>query len=241
LDQNRGVDVGTMEDSGSITWLNFLLRVAATGAGLLLAFVFRRTWNKATKEYDRSILIRLGTDEDSPRYAHAPVIVGRIPFNDLGGQVRSNLDVRDVIGFVVGEPIWMEREDLKRLRVVLNPEFHKPGYYAYCVIQWEHAAMVRRFADQWFHIRRTGYTGNRAEPNMRERIFIGFSTDATPDADGGLPMVAHIDTGLLASFRYQPYLRGGFRAEDIKMRALAPQTKGLILCKDLFTKEWRNA
>ena len=131
-----------MEDTGSITWLNFLLRVAATGAGLLLAFVFRRTWNKATKEYDRSILIRLGDRTEIRReYAHAPVIVGRIPFNDLGGLVRSNLDVRDVIGFVVGEPVWMEREDLKRLRVVLNPEFHKPGYYAYCVIQWEHAAI----------------------------------------------------------------------------------------------------
>ena len=83
------------------------------------------------------MLVRLGTDDDSPRYAYAPVIVGRFPFSDLGGEVRSNLDVRDVIGFVVGKPKWMEIEDLKRLRIVLNPEFHKPGYYAYCVIQWD--------------------------------------------------------------------------------------------------------
>ena len=76
---------------------------------------------------------------------------------------------------------------------------------------------------------------------MRERIFVGFSTDATPDDSGAVPVVAHIDTGLLASFRYQPYLRGGFKAEDIRMRALAPHTRGLIWCKDLFTKEWRNA
>ena len=182
------------------------------------------------------MLIRLGTDEDSTRYAHAPVIVGRFPFSDLGGEVRSNLDARDVVGFVVGKPKWMKTEDLKRLRIVLNPQFHKPGYYAYCVIQWEHADMVRRFSDQWFHVRRTSYNGNKAESGMRERIFVGFGTDATPDADGGLPLVAHIDTGLLASFRYQPYLRGGFRAEDIKMRALAPQTKGLIRCKDLSNR-----
>ena len=187
------------------------------------------------------MLIRLGADEDSPNYAHAPVIVGRFPFSDLGGEVRSNLDIRDVIGFVVGEPRWMEKDDLRRLRIELNPEFHKPGYYAYCVIQWEHASMVKRFADQWFHIRRTGYNGDRAEQGMRERIFVGFSTDATPDADGARPMVVHIDTGLLASFRCQPYLRGGFKAEDIKMRALAPQTRWLIWCKDLFNKEWRNA
>ena len=222
-------------------WLDLLLRVAATFVALLGAFIARRAWNKATKEFDRSMLIRLGTDADSTRYAYAPVIVGRFPFSDLGGEVRSNLDVCDVIGFVVGKPKWMETEDLRRLRIVLNPEFHKPGYYAYCVIQWEHADLVKRFADQWFHIRRTSYNGDRAEQGMRERIFVGFSTDATPDADGGRPMVAHIDTGLLASFRYQPYLRGGFKAEDIRMRALVPQTKGLILFKDLFTKEWRNA
>ena len=230
-----------MENAESTAWLDLSLRVVATFVALLGAFIARRAWNKTTKEYDRSMLIRLGTDGDSPIYAHAPVIVGRIPFSDLGGEVRSNLDVRDVIGFVVGKPKWMEMEDLKRLRIVLNSEFHKPGYYAYCVIQWEHADLVKRLADQWFHIRRTGYGGDRAEEGMRERIFVGFSTDATPDAGGSRPMVAHIDTGLLSSFRYQPYLRGGFKAEDIKMRALAPQTKGLILCKDLHTKEWRNA
>ena len=231
-----------MENAESIVWwLDLLLRVAATFVALLGAFMFRRTWNKATKEFDRSMLIRLGTDSDSPNYADAPVIVGRFPFSELDGKVRSNLDVRDVIGFVVGKPRWMDAEDLNRLHIVLNPKFHKPGYYAYCVIQWEHANLVKRFADQWFHIRRTGYHGDGAEPGMRERIFVGFGTDATPDTDGGLPMVAHIDTGLLASFRYQPYLRGGFKAEDIKMRGLAPQTKTLILCKDLITKEWRNA
>lgn len=230
-----------MENAESTVWVDLIVRVGATFVALLGAFIARRAWHKATREYDRSMLIRLGTDEDSPDYAYAPVIVGRFPFSDLGGLVRSNLDVRDVIGFVVGKPKWMETDDLKRLRIELNQEFHKPGYYAYCVVQWEHASIVKRFGDQWLHVRRTTYDGDRAEPDMRERIFIGFSTDATPDAHNARPMVAHIDTGLLASFRYQPYLRGGFKAEDIKMRALAPQTRWLIWCKDLFNKEWRNA
>ena len=231
-----------MESGESTIWSNvFLLRVAATFAGLLGAFMARRAWAKVAREYDRSMLIRLGTDDDSPNYAYAPIIVGRFPFSDLDGKVRSNLDARDVIGFVVGKPMWMETEALKRLRIVLDPEFHKPGYYAYCVIQWEHAAMVKRFADQWFHIRRTGYNGRKAEPHMRERLFIGFGTDSKPDADGSRPMIAHIHSGWWASFRYHPYLRGGFKAEDIKMRALAPQTWGIIRCKDIFTKEWRNA
>ena len=231
-----------MEDTGSIAWLELLLRVVTTLVAFLAAFVIRRGWGKATTEYDRSMLIRLGTDEDPLSYAHAPVIVGRFPFSDLGDMVRSNLDVRDVVGFVIGEPKWMEADDLKRLRIVLNREFHKPGYYAYCVVQWEHADSVKRLESRWFHIRRTSYDGEKAEPGMRERKFVGFGTNSTPDAEtGGVPMIAHIDTGIFASFRYQPYLRGGFKAEDIKMRVLPPQTKGLILCKDLFTKEWRNA
>ena len=187
------------------------------------------------------MLVRLGSDEDAHNYANAPVIVGRFPFSDLDGVVRSNLDIRDVIGFVVGTPKWMERRDLKRLKIPLSRESHKPGYYAYCVIQWEHAAMVRRFADQWLHVRKTSYNGDNAEEGMREKVFIGFCTDATPDGTDARPMVAHIDKGIFASFRYQPYLRGGFEAKDIKMRALSPQVRSLIWFKNFYTKEWQNA
>ena len=232
-----------MEHADSTIWSELILPVLATFLGLIGAFIIRRLWHKATKEYDRSMLIRLGTEEDSLRYGNAPIIVGQFPFSELGGRVRSNLDSRNVIGFVVGNPRWMEIEHLKRLRIELDSESHRPGYYAYCVIQWEHAAMVKRFADQWFHIRRTSYNGDDAEDGMRERIFVGFGTNSEPDpeTDNIRPIVAHIKSGPLASFRYQPYLKGGFRAADIKMRALAPQTRVLIWCKDLFNKEWRNA
>ena len=231
-----------MDDGGQSAWITFWPRVAATLAGLLAAFILRRFWNKIAKEYDRSMLIRLGTGRDSTDYANVPLIVGRFPFSDLGGQVRSNLDVRDVVGFVVGTPKWLDYGALRRLPIEFDPRVHKPGYYAYCVVQWEHAAMVKRFADQWFHIRRTGYTGGKAERDMRERVFIGFGTDSQPDAGtDDVPMVAHLTGGFCASFKYQPYLRGGFKAEDIKMRALAPQTRSLIWIKNIFTREWQNA
>ena len=234
-----------MDDSATSSvplWIDFLfLRIGATLVAFLLAFAIRRGWHKATQEYDRSMLIRLGRDRDSPNYANAPVIIGPFPFSDLGGKVRSNLDVRNVIGFVVGEPIWLEAEGIKRLLKTPSTGDLKPGYYAYCVIQWEHAAMVKRLADQCLHIRRTGYNGDRAEYGMRERIFIGFSTDARPDVSGARPIIADIKSGPLASLKYQPYLKGGFKATDIKMRALALQTHCLIRLKDIFTKEWRNA
>lgn len=231
-----------MDSADPSAWSVLAWRVAATFIGLSGAFIARRVWHKTTKEYDRSMLIRIGTDDDSPYYANAPIIVGQYPFSELAGRVQSNLDTRNVIGFVVGQAKWMEVEDLRRLRIVLNQKFHTRGYYAYCVIQWEHAAFVKRLADQWFHIRRTRYDGPEVRAGMRERIFIGFGTNAKPDEEtNDLPLIAHIKVGMFASFKYQPYLRGGFRAEDIAMRALAPQTKLLIRCKDIFTKEWRNA
>ena len=231
-----------MNDGGQSLWIVFGVRVAATFVGLLGAFIVRRFWNKIAKEYDRSMLIRLGTGPDSMDYANVPLIVGRFPFSDLGGQVRSNLDARDVVGFVIGTPKWLGCRDLRCLPIKFDPKFHKPGYYAYCVVQWEHAAMVKRFADQWLHIRRTGYNGGRAERGMREHTFIGFGTDSQPDAGtGDVPMIANLSSGFRASVRYQPYLRGGFKAEDIKMRALAPQTRLLIKIKNLFTKRRRNA
>ena len=221
-------------------WAELGWRVAATFIALLGAFIARRCWHKATKEYDRSMLIRLGTDEETLDYAHAPVIVGQFPFNELAGAVESNLDVRNVIGFVIGTPIWVP--NVWWLHIGLDPCTFQPGYYAYCVIQWEHADKVKRYADQWFHVRRTRYNGPQIHHRMRERIFIGFGTDSErEEGTDAVPMIARIQTGPLASFKYQPYLRGGFKATDIKMRALAPQTKLLIHFKDLFTKEWRNA
>lgn len=82
-----------------------------------------------------------------------------------------------------------------------------------------------RYSDQGLHIRRTRYEGPQIRRSMRERIFIEFGTDAEPDEGTGTPpTIVHTQAGPLASFKYQPYLRGGFKAEDIKMRALTPQT-----------------
>ena len=220
--------------------------MVVTFLGLLGAFIARRTWYKVTREYDRSMLIRLGTNQyDASQYSSAPIIVGRFPFSDLGGAVRSNLDIRDVIGFVIGKPERLGTEDIKRLGRYLDPENDEPGYYAYCVIQWEHADTVKRFADQWLHIRRISYDDHNAESGLRERAFIGFSTNATPDESGTVPKFAHIDRGLLASFRHQPYLAVGFEAEDIEMRALALQARILIWfgklprrCKKLIGRRW---
>lgn len=231
-----------MDSSDAVTWWSEPgWQVLTTFIALLGAFIARRAWHKATKEFDRSMLICLGTDEEVVDYADVPIIVGQYPFGELAGKVESNLDVRNVIGFVIGKPKRVR--NVRCLRLGLDPNIYKPGYYAYCVIQWEHANTVKRYVDQGFHIRKTRYDGPGMRPGTRERVFIGFGTDSTPDEEtNDVPVAVHIQTGLLASLRYQPYLRGGFQATDIKMRALAPQTKFLIrFIKNPFTKEWRDA
>ena len=232
-----------MEDSSSLSPITWLLRVAATLAAVLIAFIVRRAWGKAFREYDRSMLLSLGTERAWRDYADKPLIVGQIPFSQVAGGVESDLDVRNVIGFVIGKPRWLTTSRLKRLRLDLDN--CKPGYYAYCVVQWERADFVKRLEEQWFHVRRTRYDGPpiRRPIRMRERVFLGFGTDSEPDPNTGeVPFIAHLEKGLLGSFKYQPYRRGGFNATDLKMRALAPQTKFMIrFIKDSFTKEWRYA
>ena len=189
-------------------------------------------------EYDRSILVRLGTDDESTDYANAPIIVGQFPFSELAGAVEPNLDSRNVVGFVVGPPIWIE--DVWWLHLGLDKQQHKAGYYAYCVIQWEHVSAVRRFAERGFHIRRIRYNGPQRYTNMRETIFLGFGTGSQPDDTGDVPVIVHITDDWLASCRYQPYRRGAFRADDIKLRVLTPQARALVGLGKMFSKEKRS-
>ena len=203
-----------------------LLRLGVIFTSLILAFIARRWWAKHFREYDRSMLIRLGTSRDFAGYANVPVIVGRFPFSDLGGLVRSNLDVRDVVGFMVGHPKYLDVKTLGRMGVPPDPDYHTQGYYAYCVIQWEHIDMVKRFKNRCLYIRRTSYTGNNREPGMREDRFIGFGTNPTPDEeDHSLANIVHIHGGPLASFRCEPYLKGGFIGEDLEARVITCQAK----------------
>ena len=185
-----------------------------------MGYALRRFWHRCFAEFDKSMLIRLseeGDEKHHPSKFHlVPVIVGTYPFSELKGKVESNLDSRNVVGFVVGDVRWID--DPRQLG--LDPCKHPPGYYAYCVIQWEHANQVRRFYRQGFGIRKIR---KATETNPQENAFIGFGTDLPPGQE-----IVHWQSGLLASTRYQPYAKAGFQANDIKMRQLAPQTRAEV-------------
>ena len=231
---------------GLVSW-ETVLNIAVGGTlAIPLGYAARRVWHKCTTEFDRSMLIRLIADRcgickgckkqkkcekthHPTDFSLVPVIVGKYPFSELRGKVESNLDSRDVIGFVVGDVKWID--DPTRLK--LNPCKNKPGFYAYCVIQWEHADQVRRLYKQGFGVRKIQH---KSKSNPRENSFIGFGTDV-PDGQE----IVHWQKGIFASWRYQPYYKAGFHACDIRMRQLAPQTRLLIWLKNFVTKEWDNA
>lgn len=203
-----------------------------------LGYALRRVWHKCFTEFDRSILIRLSEQADDEHhhpseFNYTPIIVGTYPFSELDGKVESNLDSRNVVGFVIGEVQWLDNPYQFPKRLGIDSFSFKPGYYAYCVIQWEHAYQVRRFFRQGFGIRKIR---KKTATNPKENAFIGFGTESSKGQE-----IIHWQDGLSASMRYQPYNRAGFKAMDIRMRQLAFQTRALIWLKNFKTKEWDNA
>ena len=231
--QGYGKSGNNLEESNLINLGTLVTIIIAGAIAIPLGYIERRIWQKCFTEFDRSMLIRLSEQGDEAhhpnQFHYVPAIVGAYPFSDLRGEVESNLDTRNVVGFVIDKVRWID--DPRQLG--LDPCEYKPGYYAYCVIQWEHANQIKRYYRQGFGIRKIRIV---RKSNPRENAFIGFGTD-TPEGQ----TIAHWQDGPLASFRYQPYDRAGFKANDIRMRQLAPQTRTLIWLKNFITKEWDNA
>ena len=204
--------------------------------GIPIGFAVRRIWQLCFIEYDRSMLIRLSEegdiDHDPTKFVNAPVIVGQFPFSELEGKVQSNLDVRNVIGFVIGEAKWIDNPRI----LGIDPCEWKSGYYAYCVIQWEYASLVKHMYKRGYHIRKVSHPSSYVGTFQRETRFIGIGTDSSEGQ--GIP---HFQSGTLAFLRYQPYDRAGFKAWDIRMRQLSLPTRILIWLKNFITKEWNNA
>ena len=217
-------------------WIRVVATVLGGAIGIPIGFAVRRIWQLCFIEYDRSMLIRLSEEGDEEHYptkfSYVPVIVGQFPFSELGGEIQSNLDVRNVIGFVIGKVKWIDNP-----RVLgIDPCEWKPGYYAYCVIQWEYANLVKRMSKQGYHIRKISHPSSFTGTFQRETRFIGMGTDSYEGQ--GIP---HFQSGPLAFLRYQPYDRAGFKAHDIKMRQLSLPARTLIWFKNFITEEWKDA
>ena len=173
-----------------------MISLAIILVSLIILWILYR---KIFVEYDRCILVRLGDIDDALNYASVPIIIGRIPFTYIDNKVESDLNPRNVVGFVIGNPIWLD-----------GVEKFKPGYYASCLINWENIDEVTKYAELGFGIRRISNFSESIPEGTRELCFLGFGTSCTPDKVGQAPCFVHIQRGILAPFKYHPYTRFGF-------------------------------
>ena len=209
-------------------------------AAIPMGFGLRRLWHRCFTEYDRSMLIRLepGKDLHDPKlFENTPVIVGTFPFRVLGDKRESDLDIQKVVGFIIGK---VRHIDDPAEELGLDPSEWAPGYYAYCVINWEYSSEVKRMWRRGIGIMKTAMC--LTDQQQRGSRFIGFGTDPPRgEAQGEQQGIAHLTEGILAFARYQPYAGAGFKADDLKLRQLSILTRILIWFKNFFTKEWTDA
>ena len=89
---------------------------------------FRR---KMFVEFDRSILVRIDIpdDEKPESYANWPILVGPLPFASFDNQTVPNVQVRDVVGFIIGIPQHIDKPEESNLIG------WQPGYFRI----WNHS------------------------------------------------------------------------------------------------------
>ena len=219
---------------------NELRSLFTIAVAIPMGFGLRRVWHRCFTEYDRSMLIRLEPGEGlhNPKlFKNVPVIIGTFPFRVFDDNKEADLDIQNVVGFVIGD---VRHIDDPAEKLGLNPSEWAPGYYAYCVINWEYASEVKRMWRRGIGIMKTATP--LTDLQQRGSRFIGFGTDPPKGKDQGEEQgIAHFTEGICAFAQYQPYAKAGFKADDLKLRQLSILTRILIRFKNFYTKEWTDA
>ena len=157
-------------------------------------------------EFDRSILVRIAIaeDEEAETYANWPILVGPLPFASFDNQTVPNVQVRDVVGFIVGIPQYIDKPE------EWNLIGWQPGYFAYGIIHWEDFDEVRAFVKRGYYLQQAFLPNEESKPaKLPERRFLRFVTDSQEQQG-----VADTIEGIRASIRYKPYAKFGFESSD---------------------------
>lgn len=166
-------------------------------------------------EFDRSILVRIaiGEGEDPASFANWPILIGPLPFASFDNETVPNVQARDVVGFIVGNPGYIDDPNAWRL-----PGW-KPGYFAYGVIHWEHFREVRALVHRGYYLQQAFLPNQQGHPSfMPETRFLRFVTNAQEQQG-----VADTIEGWRASFRFQPYAKLDLHPIDLAYRRLSLQ------------------
>ena len=183
--------------------------------GIVSAWVLGWLRRKMFVEFDRSILVRIEitAGDDPESYANWPILVGPLPFTSFGEKTVPNVQVRDVVGFIVGSPICIENPEKLKLHG------WRPGYFAYGIINWERFDEIRAFVKRGHPLQQTFLSdedGNLMK--LPENRFLRFVTNSQEQQG-----VADSIEGICASLRFKPYVKLGFESSDLAYRRLSLQ------------------
>ena len=200
------------------------LRVLTILLGIVAAWTLGWLRRKMFIEFDRSILVRIEipTDEEPEAYANWPILTGPLPFASFNNQTVPNVQARDVVGFIVGSPRYIDDPDSLAL-----PGW-KSGYFAYGIIHWEHFSEVRAFVNRGYYLQQAFLPNEQGLPlRVPESRFLRFVTNSQEQQG-----VADTIEGWRASFRFQPYAKLDLPSTDLSYRRLSFQlAAGLWLCR----------
>ena len=200
------------------------LRVLTILLGIVAAWTLGWLRRKMFIEFDRSILVRMEipAGEKPEAYANWPILTGPLPFASFNNQTVPNVQARDVVGFIVGSPRYIDDPDSLAL-----PGW-KPGYFAYGIIHWEHFSEVRAFVNRGYYLQQAFLPNKEGLPlQVPESRFLRFVTDSQEQQG-----VAETIEGWRASLRFQPYAKLDLPSTDLTYRRLSLQlAAGLWLCR----------
>ena len=189
--------------------------------GIVLAWAIRWLRRKMFVEFDRSILVRIEiADGETPdSYANWPILVGPLPFASFGGRTVPNVQVKDVVGFIVGAPVCIKNPQ------EWNLHGWEPGYFAYGIIHWERFDEIRAFIKRGHYLQQTFLPDPEGNPvKLPENRFLRFVTDSQEQQG-----VADSIEGICASLRFKPYAKLGFESSDLAYRRLSLQLSLILL------------
>ena len=170
-------------------------------------------------EYDRSALVRI-EPRDLPvnSFSNWPILNGPLPFTTFGGVTVPNVHTESVVGFLVGEPIFVPKPEK------LGLDGWTKGHFAYAVIHWDKYQEVKALSDRGYYLQQVFLPNEEGQPQYNANTrFLHFSTGST-DQQG----IADIITGPWAAFRYQPYKKHGLESTDLSYRRLTPQVHIIV-------------
>ena len=180
--------------------------------GIVAAWIMGWFRRKMFVEFDRSILVRIAIaeGEEAETYANWPILVGPLPFASFDNQTVPNVQVRDVVGFIIGIPQRIDKPEESNLIG------WQPGYFAYGIIHWEDFDDVRAFVKRGYYLQQAFLPNEEGKPaKLTESRFLRFVTDSLEQQG-----VADTIEGIRASIRYKPYAKFGFESSGYRRLSL---------------------